>query len=248
MNLLLVSPSDKFHKKKLKAIKIPQLGLHILASLTPNDVNITVVDEEIKEIDFSLDFDLVGISCMTATANRSYQLSDMFRQRGSKVVLGGIHPTILPQEAIQHADAIVIGEAEGCWADVINDFRKGKLQKFYRVPEPDLSKFPFPRRDIHIDNAIFSCVGLLTTRGCPYACEFCSVTDFYGGKIRHRPVSIVVEDIKRSGSRAFLILDDNVAGHPEYSKELFEALIPLGIEWVGQSSISLAKDKEILKL
>jgi radical SAM superfamily enzyme YgiQ (UPF0313 family) len=248
MKLLLLSPCHKFGKKVLKAIKIPQLGLHILASLTPNDVDITVADEEIREIDFSLDFDLVGISCMTATANRSYQLADMYRQRGSKVVLGGIHPTILPQEAIQHADAVVIGEAEGCWADVINDFRKGKLQKFYRAPVPDLSKYPFPRRDFHIDKALFNCVGLLTTRGCPYACEFCSVTDFYGRKIRHRPVSMVVEDIKQSGSKAFLILDDNVTGHPEYSKKLFEALIPLGIRWIGQSSISLAKDKDMLKL
>ncbi len=248
MKLLLVSPSHRFGRKRLKAIKIPQLGLHILASLTPEDVDITVVDEEIREIDFSLDFDLVGISCMTATANRSYQLSDRFRQRGSKVILGGIHPTILPQEAIQHADAVVIGEAEGCWGDVINDFRKGNLQKFYHVPEPDLSRVPFPRRDFHIDRAIFNCVGLLTTRGCPYDCEFCSVTHFYGRKIRHRPVSMVVEDIKRSGSKTFLILDDNVTGHPEYSKKLFEALIPLGIRWVGQSSISLAKDKEMLKL
>jgi radical SAM superfamily enzyme YgiQ (UPF0313 family) len=247
MRLLLVSPSHK-SRKKLRAIKIPQLGLHILASLTPNDVEITVVDEEIRGIDFSLDFDLVGISCMTATANRSYRLSDMYRQRGSRVVLGGIHPTILPQEAIQHADAVVIGEAEGCWTDVIDDFKKGRLQKFYHVPAPDLATFPFPRRDFRIDKAIFNCVGLVTTRGCPYACEFCSVTDFYGRKIRHRPVSRVVEDIKRSGSKAFLILDDNVAGHPEYSKKLFEALIPLGIQWVGQSSISLAKDKEILKL
>ena len=250
MKLLLVSPSRKFGKliKVPKALKIPQLGLHILASLTPNDVDITGVDEEIREIDFSLDFDLVGISCMTATANRSYQLSDIFRQRGSKVVLGGIHPTILPQEAIEHADAVVIGEAEGCWVDVINDFRKGELQKFYHVPEPDLSKYPSPRRNLHIDKALFNCLGLLTTRGCPYACEFCSVTDFYGRKIRHRPVSMVVEDIKRSGSKMFLILDDNVTGHPEYSKELFEALIPLGIEWVGQSSVSLARDKEMLKL
>ena len=138
MKLLLVSPSHKRGKliKLPKALKIPQLTLHILASLTPNDVDITVVDEEIREIDFSSDFDLVGISCMTATANRSYQLSDMYRQRGSKVVLGGIHPSILPQEAIQHADAVVIGEAEGCWPDVINDFRKGNLQKFYRVPVP----------------------------------------------------------------------------------------------------------------
>jgi radical SAM superfamily enzyme YgiQ (UPF0313 family) len=248
MKLLLISPSRRLGKRVLKALKMPQLGLHILASLTPGDVDITLVDEDIGEVDFSLDFDLVGISCMTATANRGYWLSEMYRQRGSKVVLGGIHPTILPQEAIQHADAVVIGEAEGCWADVVNDFRRGALQKFYHVPEPDLSRVPFPRRDFDIDKAIFRCVGLLTTRGCPYACEFCSVTDFYGRKIRHRPVSMVVEDIKQSGSRTFLILDDNVAGHPEYSKELFEALIPLGIEWVGQSSVSLAKDREMLKL
>ena len=248
MKLLLVSPSQKVGRKRLRAITIPQLGLHILASLTPNDVDITVVDEDVSKIDLSSDFDLVGISCMTATANRSYQLSDILRQRGSKVVLGGIHPTILPQEAIQHADAVVIGEAEGCWADVINDFKKGRLQKFYHVPEPDLSTFPFPRRDFHLDKALFNCVGLVTTRGCPYACEFCSVTDFYGRKIRHRPVSMVVEDIKQSGSKTFLLLDDNVTGHPEYSKELFEALIPLGIQWVGQSSISLAKDKDMMKL
>ena len=245
--LLLVSPSHK-GKKVLKAIKIPQLSLHILASLTPADVETTIVDEEIREIDFSSEFDLVGISCMTATANRSYQLSERYRQKGSKVGLGGIHPTILPQEAIQHADAVVIGEAEGCWAKVIDDFKKGRLQKFYHVPEPDLSTFPFPRRDFHIDKALFNCVGLVTTRGCPYACDFCSVTDFYGRKIRHRPVPMVIEDIKQSGSKTFLILDDNVAGHPEYSKELFEALIPLDIKWVGQSSISLAKDKEMLKL
>ena len=248
MKLLLISPSQRFGRKRLRAITIPQLGLHILASLTPNDVDITVVDEDVSKIDLSSDFDLVGISCMTATANRSYQLSDILRQRGSKVVLGGIHPTILPQEAIQHADAVVIGEAEGCWADVINDFKKGRLQKFYHVPEPDLSTFPFPRRDFHLDKALFNCVGLVTTRGCPYACEFCSVTDFYGRKIRHRPVSMVVEDIKQSGSKTFLLLDDNVTGHPEYSKELFEALIPLGIQWVGQSSISLAKDKDMMKL
>jgi len=244
----LVSPSRKIGRKRLKAIKIPQLGLHILASLTPEDVEITVVDEDTRKIDLSSDFDLVGISCMTATANRSYHLSDLLRQRGSKVVLGGIHPTVLPHEAIQHADAVVIGEAEGCWADVVSDFKKGRLRKFYHVPEPDLSTVPFPRRDFHLDKALFNCVGLVTTRGCPYACEFCSVTDFYGKKIRHRPVSLVVEDIKRSGSKTFLLLDDNVTGHPEYSKELFEALIPLGIQWIGQSSMSLAKDKEMLKL
>jgi radical SAM superfamily enzyme YgiQ (UPF0313 family) len=248
MKLLLISPSNRPGRKVLKAIRIPQLGLHILASLTPDDVDITVMDEQIREIDFSLDFDLVGITCMTATANRSYELAERYRRKGSKVVLGGVHPTILPEEAIRHADAVVFGEAEGCWADVVDDFRKERLQKFYRAPAPDLSKYPAPRRGLGIDKTLFNCVGLVTTRGCPYSCEFCSVTDLYGGKIRHRPVSMVVEDIKQSGSKTFLVLDDNVAGHPEYSKQLFEALIPLGIRWVGQSSISLAKDRDILNL
>ena len=248
MKLLLISPSNRPGRKVLKAIRIPQLGLHVLASLTPHDVDITVMDEQIRKIDVSLDFDLVGITCMTATANRSYELAERYRRKGSKVVLGGVHPTILPEEAIRHADAVVIGEAEGCWADVVDDFRKERLRKFYRAPSPDLSKYPAPRRGLGIDRTLFNCVGLATTRGCPYACEFCSVTDFYGGKIRHRPVSMVVEDIKRSGSKTFLILDDNIAGHPEYSKQLFEALIPLSIRWVGQSSISLAKDRDMLNL
>lgn len=248
MKLLLVSPCPEVGRKTPKTLRIPQLALHILASLTPNDVDITVVDEEIEDIDFSIDFDLVGISCMTATANRGYRLCNIFREKGSKVVLGGVHPSVLPQEAIQHADAVVIGEAEGCWPDVIQDFRGGKLQKFYHIPAPDLSKSPLPRRDLHIDKTLFNCVGLVTTRGCPYDCEFCSVTDFYGKKIRHRPISMVVEDVKQSGSKLFLILDDNVTGQPRYSKRLFEALIPLGITWIGQSSISLAKDQEMLKL
>ena len=134
MKLLLVSPYQRIGRKRLRAITIPQLGLHILASLTPDDVDLTVVDEEIREIDFSSDFDLVGISCMTATANRSYQLSDIFRQRGSKVVLGGIHPTILPQEAIQHADAVVIGEAKavGRMSSMILKRERSRNSTMYR--------------------------------------------------------------------------------------------------------------------
>ncbi len=227
---------------------MPQLGLHVVASLTPDDVAVTVVDEQVRTIDFSVDFDLVGISCMTATAGRSYELADLYRKKGSKVVLGGVHPTVLPDEAIRHADAIVIGEAEGCWEHVIRDFKKNELRESYCAPQPDLSICPLPRRDLRIDKTLFNCVGLVTTRGCPYACEFCCVSDYYGKKIRHRPVSKVIEDIKESGSKTFLILDDNITGHKEYARELFSALIPLGITWVGQSSISLAGDRELLRL
>ncbi|MGA2762683.1 MAG: radical SAM protein [Spirochaetia bacterium] len=248
MHLLLVSPSRIPGKKITNGFKFSQLTLHVLASLTPPDVEVSAIDEDVADIDFSKSYDLVGITCMTATARRAYQLGDLFRARGTTVVMGGIHPTVLPQEAIAHCDAVVIGEAEGCWGTLIEDLRHGRLQKFYQSEFPDLSSAPLPRRDLGIDHTVFNAVGLETTRGCPYNCEFCSVTDFYGPHIRHRSVANVVEDVKRSGSKLFLITDDNVNGHPAYSKELFRALEPLGITWVGQSSIKLAQDRELLEL
>jgi len=248
VNLLLVSPSRDGRKKTTNGFKFSALTLHVLAALTPPDLEVSAVDEDIDDIDFSKSYDLVGITCMTATARRSYELADLFRSRGSTVVLGGIHPTVLPQEAIQHADAVVVGEAEDCWSTLIEDLKRGRLQRFYRSEYPDLSRAPLPRRDLGVDRTIFNTVGLETTRGCPYACEFCSVTGFYGPRIRHRDVDRVVEDIRRSGSRLFMITDDNVTGNPAYSRQLFRALEPLGIDWVGQSSIKLAKDRELLQL
>jgi radical SAM superfamily enzyme YgiQ (UPF0313 family) len=248
LTLLLVSPCRDAGRKITNGFKFSQLTLPVLASLTPPDVEVRAVDEDFADIDFTRTYDLVGITCMTATARRAYQLCGLFRARGSTVILGGIHPTVLPQEAIQHADAVVIGEAEGCWGALVDDFRRGRLQQFYRSLYPDLSHAPLPRRDLGIDRTVFNTVGLETTRGCPYNCEFCSVTDFYGPRIRHRSVSSVVEDVKRSGSKLFMITDDNVTGHPPYSRSLFRALEPLGITWVGQSSIKLAQDRELLEL
>jgi len=248
MRLLLVSPCRDPGKKVTTGFKFSQLTLPVLASLTPPDVEVSAIDEDLTDIDFSKCYDLIGITCMTATSRRAYQLCDLFHAHGATVVLGGIHATVVPHEAIAHADSVVIGEAEGCWGTVVEDFRRGRLQKFYRSEFPDLNSAPLPRRDLGIDGTIFNTVGLETTRGCPYNCEFCSVTNFYGQKIRHRSVPRVVEDIKRSGSKLFMITDDNATGHPAYSRELFRALEPLGITWVGQSSIRLAQDRELLEL
>ena len=248
MNLMLVSPTEKVGKKVFKVTTVPKLALHILASLTPQDVALTIVDEQTGSIDPSRDFDLVGITVLTATANRAYELADRYRARGSKVVLGGVHPTVLPQEAAQHADAVVLGEAEGSWAEVLADFKRNSLRTFYRSPTLDLSRRPSLYREVQMGKVLFNCVPLITTRGCPYSCEFCSAPALYGREIRHKPIARVVEDIVLSGSRTFLILDDNVVGHPNYSKELFQALIPMGITWTGQSSVSIARDKELLRL
>jgi len=249
MKLLLVSPRSSERKSPV-GLKVPQLALHILAALTPENVKLTIVDEQIKDIDFSENYDLVGISIMTANAPRGYKLAKILREKGTKVIFGGIHASVLPEEALKYGDAVVIGEAEGVWPAVIEDFKKNTLKKFYKSNSIDLSNVPLPRRDIGIDRGIlgYKWPGFYTTRGCPYDCDFCSVSDVYGKKIRHLPIPKVLKDIINSKANIFVLLDDNVAADPKYAKEMFRALAPLKIEWGGQSTIRISKDKELLKL
>lgn len=247
MKILLIAPAQNNFKTP-RYLRIPSLSLSILASLVPPDIEVSIVEEEITDIDFNEKADLVGITTMTATASRAYEIADNFRNQGTTVVLGGIHPTALPEEAIKHADSVVIGEAEGCWEKVIRDYRKGKIEKFYRSGHPSLDNLPLPRWDLNGKKNVGNVIPILATRGCPYDCEFCSVTEFYGRKVRHRPVHDVIEDIKQSGGKTFIFLDDNIIGNPKYAKELFKNLISLKINWVGQASVSISKDKELLSL
>ncbi len=249
MNILLISPTVDKTKRTNKGLMMPQLALFILQGLTPKEHKVRLVEEEAEEVDLDYDCDLVGISCMTANAPRAYELCGEFRKRGKKVVLGGVHPTILPDEAQQYADCVVIGEAEGVWGTLINDFVNGELKERYYNPVPDLTKYvPKDFKSIN-KNRLFKLIPIMTTRGCPYSCEFCCVSDLYGKKIRHVPIENVVRDIKESGARNFMFLDDNIIGNARYAKELFNAIKPLKIKWVGQASISLlVKDQELLQL
>ncbi len=249
MKILLVAPVTEHKIRRYRSLRIPQLSLNILASLTPKDIEVTLVEELVEDIDFTRKYDLVGITLMTAQAKRAYEIAERFRERGSKVVLGGIHPTVMPEEALRHADSVVIGEAEECWGRLITDFRNGGLKRVYKQSEPDMSRFPLPKRDGYRRENLFNFVPVLTTRGCPYDCEFCSVTDLYGRRIRHLPVEKVVADIKASSGKRFIFLDDNIIGDRKYAKKLFRAIIPLKIKWFGQASISLlVKDKELMRL
>jgi len=249
MKLLLVSPRSS-KKKAPVGFKVPQLALHILAALTPEDVYTRVVDEQISDIDFSKDYDLVGISIMTATAKRGYRLAKKFKEHGSTVVFGGIHASVMPEEASNHGDAVLIGEAEDSWPMLIEDFKNNSLKRIYKSPPCLLPKAPLPKRNIDIDRSIlgYKWPGFYTTRGCPYNCEFCSVSDVYGRKIRHLSIPLVIKDIENAKSKIFLLLDDNVVADRKYAKDLFEALAPLKIEWGGQSTISIAQDSQLLKL
>ncbi len=248
MKILLISPTVDLEKRTNKGLMIPQLALYILKGLTPESHEVKLIEEETEDVNLEEPADLVGISCMTANAPRAYQLCSEFKARGIPVVLGGVHPTILPEEALLHADSVVVGEAEGVWKKLLEDVEQNCLQRKYHDPQPDLSQYIPKDFSRIIRRRLFNLIPILTTRGCPYNCDFCCVTNLYGKKIRHIPIENVVRDIVESKGKNFMFLDDNIIGHPKYAKELFRAIKPLNIHWVGQASISLVKDTEMLDL
>ena len=231
---------------------IPNLGLPILAALSPPDVEISITDDLLTPIDLEKDLkevDLVGITVLTKTALRAYEIADGYRKKGIPVVLGGIHPTALPEEAKEHADSVVMGEAEEVWPSLIEDFRIGNLKSFYRQERfTELSKIPRPRREILPRKGYFPLDVIQATRGCPFRCEFCSVRKFFGDTYRFRPIPEVVEEMKTLRHRLIMFNDDNILGNPFYSKELLNALIPLKKKWIGQASLSGLRDAENVAL
>ncbi|MBU4128722.1 B12-binding domain-containing radical SAM protein [bacterium] len=249
MKLKLIVPVAVKQKRWTKYFAIPPLNLLYVAALTPKDVEITLIDEHIDRIDFEEAVDLVGITSLTATAPRAYEIGDEFKKRGVKVVLGGIHPSTLPEEAIQHADSIVIGEAENLWPEVIEDFKKKRLKKFYQSSQkPSLKNLLLPRRDLLQGKRYLTKNFIQTTRGCPFDCDFCSVTKFFGRRHRFRPVEDVVKEIESLEGNFTIFADDNVVAHKKYAKELFKALIPCKKRWFSQADLSMAQDEELLKL
>lgn len=258
MRILLISPVSK--SKLLGTnfyFRLPFLSLPTVAGLTPKGAEVEIIDEKVDQIPWESRPDLVGITAMTPLASRAYEISDFFRARGVPVVLGGMHPSVLPEEALGHADAVVVGEAEGVWQRVVEDAGAGRLSGVYRSQGPaDLRACASrPRRDLLSRGKYLPVTFLETSRGCPHACHFCSVTQFFGGRHRKFDVDFVVEqlrDIKPPESRFALkncvfFVDDNIIGQPESAAELFEAITPFRLRWLGQASIGLAQRPDLLK-
>ncbi|MCE5277041.1 MAG: radical SAM protein [Planctomycetaceae bacterium] len=230
------------------------LGLMVLAGLTPGDWEITIIDENRGLPDYAAmpTPDLVGITAFTSQASRAYQAAAEFRARGVKVVMGGIHATMCPQEAQRHVDAIVTGEAESIWATVLADAAAGRLQPLYAGIHTDLCNVPPARHDLLRDDYAFGAIQ--TTRGCPLSCSFCSVSAFNGTRYRHRPVEKVVEEFRSIPETWVLVVDDNLIGttkaHIERAKDLFRALIAANLrkKWIAQVTINIADDEELLAL
>ncbi len=257
MNLSLISPffNNAYGRTDAKVLVFPPLNLPIIAALTPQDMDICILDENVEAFDFDkATADLVGITAMTAQATRAYEIADELRKRGSTVVLGGMHPSVLPEEAAAHADAVVIGEAEGLWQRVVHDFRNGGLQRFYRSDSrPTLAGMPLPRRDLLMQDEYIVDNMIQITRGCNFRCNFCSVSKIFGERCRFRPIDEVIEEVKyirrdRFRSRFFGFMDDNIIANPVASSELFHRLKPLDIIWAGQAPLSVVDHSETLRL
>lgn len=229
---------------------MPRLGLGILAALTPPEEEIIYTDEVVRRFDVERDVkdvDLVGISVDSKTARRSYDIADAYRRRGIPVVLGGIHPTACPEEAMQHADAVVVGEAEDAWPQLLEDRKRGVLKPIYRPALPELAQRPFARRDLFRSRKYIPFEVLQTMRGCPYPCEFCSVSTANGTTMRFRPADDVLGELATLG-KLVMFGDDNVMIHRAYSKDLFTRMIPMKKHWIGQCSLAAVKRLDNVQL
>ena len=250
MKITLIEPAmiknNDFSEKP--SWQLTPLTLATLAGITPPDVEVEAVDDRIEDINYDSPRDLVGISVKTFTARRAYQIADEFRRRGVPVIMGGHHPTLLPEEALQHADSVLTGEAEEVWLDVLHDVGHRQLKKIYHQPHM------LPFEGVRVNRSIFAGkkylpVGMVeTTRGCPFSCNFCSVTTFFGRSFRHRPPKEVVAEVESLDKKFIFLVDDNIVADKEAAKELFRALIPLNIRWISQASLTMTKDKELMRL
>ena len=223
-----------------------------IAGLTPRDVEIRFYDDRMEAIPLDEPTDVVAISVETYTAKRAYQIASGYRRRGIPVVMGGFHATLCPDEVAEFADAVVVGEAETIWEEVVDDARHGTLRKFYRATRrPSLANLR-PNRSIFRGKRYLP-VGLVEAgRGCHFKCEFCAVTKVFGATQTRRPTEEIIEEIQSVrrdfGRKLFFFVDDNITSNMEQAKEFFRALIPLNIRWVSQSSINAAHDEEFLDL
>ncbi|MDH7500306.1 MAG: radical SAM protein [candidate division NC10 bacterium] len=247
MKVRLIYPKDGDFPLRYRS-RIAPLGLISVASLFPGDWEVGYTDERLEPIDFEEKVDLVAISAMTYQASRAYAIADLFRSRGTRVILGGPHPSVLPLEAGNHADAVVVGEAEGIFPELLADLEKGRLQPIYRCAEKiELSNLPLPRRDLLQGKGYLPVDMIQAARGCPVNCEFCSVSSTFGRGYRMRPLPEILAEVQGLGVYLFFV-DDNLLIKRSYTVKLLECFLPLQKRWVCLSSLRVADDPDLLHL
>ncbi len=254
LRIALISPRGPLYKHRggiwKKSLRYAPLTLTTLAALIPEELGaaVQVFDEGIRDIDLDVKADLIGISAITGSSTRAYELADHFRSRGIPVVLGGVHPTLLPDEAQQHADSVVVGYAEQTWPELLRDFKLGKLrQRYTQGPNLSLSGLPFPKRELLPRWQYTTTATFEATRGCVHQCEFCVVPNAWGRPIQ-KPVADVIGDIRQMGGKKVIFVDLNMIADLDYARELFAELTKLRIRWFGLVTTLIARDAELLSL
>ena len=261
MRLYLINPSNPL----VSSVKVKEsrwnryrvwkpLGLLTLAGMTPAEWEISIFDENLGVPDYDAipKPDLVGITAFTSQACRAYEVAAHFRQQGVPVVMGGIHATMCLDEALERVDAVVTGEAEGVWAQVLEDVRSGALKRRYDGGLADIARVPAARHAL-LDGR-YALGAIQTTRGCPLNCNFCSVSAFNGTHYRQRPIADVVREFQMIREKRVLVVDDNLVGisaaHIARAKDLFRAMIQADLrkEWIAQATVNFADDEELLAL
>jgi len=255
MKIVLISPKGPLYRHKggifRKSLRYQPLTLTTLAALVPAELRaeIQLIDEGIQDIPDDLDADLIGMTVITGTAPRAYELSARFRRRRIPVVLGGPHVTLVPDEAMRYADAVCVGYAEQSWPQLLLDFSRGVMRPaYYQHPSLSLANMPFPRRDLFDKRLFLTQAVFEATRSCGHDCEFCVAPAAWGRTQYRRPIDWVIEDIHRVGKKKILFVDLNLVSDKDYAKELFRALIPLQLKWYGLATVLIAHDPELMEL
>jgi radical SAM superfamily enzyme YgiQ (UPF0313 family) len=254
MRIQLLSPAGEIHRNHTgifkRSLRYAPLTLTTLAALVPEELSADVIiqDEGVEPLDLDFSADLVGITAITGTALRAYQIADELRSRGHTVVLGGVHPTLLPDEAAAHADSVVTGYAEQAWPELLRDFAAGRMRSRYHYPTGRKLSVPIARRDLLKKKRYATINSIEATRGCPHQCDFCVVPTAWHGIYAHRAVEEVVAELRTFEGRHALFIDLSPVEDVEYAKALYRAMIPLRIRWLGLATTRLAEDKELLQL
>ncbi len=254
LRIALISPRGPLYRHRTgllrKSLRYAPLTLTTLAALVPAELKaeVTLYDEGIGELPEMLEADLIGISAITGTAPRAYALADAFRARGIPVVLGGVHPTLLPEEAAAHADAVVVGYAEESWPRLLRDFADQRMAtRYQQAADFSLAGLVRPRRELLAARHYTAFHTIEATRGCVHSCDFCVVPTAWKGHYR-RPVGEVIDEIRALGARRLVFLDLDLISHADYARELFAALIPLRLTWGGLATTAIAAAGDLLEL
>jgi radical SAM superfamily enzyme YgiQ (UPF0313 family) len=250
MKITLIKPKigDLMNSTYIDEARMEPLQLGIIAGFTPKNIEVKLYDDRLEKIPYDEPTDIVAITIETFTAKRSYEISREYMKRGVKVIMGGMHSTLFSEEVEEHADSIVIGDAETVWKDILKDFNNGKLKKRYYGKTEIIQNNSFPRRELFKNKGYLKISLMQFSRGCTNKCNFCATSKFFEGKHYCREINEVIREIKEQKLKFIFFVDDNIIANKIKAKEVFRQLIPLKIKWVSQASLDMLEDEELMEL